>query len=106
MKSFPSRRPREISIQTFLKTTVIDSSSMRYVICIILLFIVAGVTTSSLGQVNQVNIQRIELMPNEPSPYNMRDWKSVAVAYDSFVYDINKTGQYLPLVFKRSQGTN
>jgi hypothetical protein len=79
---------------------------MRYLICIILLFIVAGVTTSSLGQVNQVNIQRIELMPNEPSPYNMRDWKCVAVAYDSFVYDINKTGQFLPLVFKRNQGTN
>jgi len=59
-----------------------------------------------VAQAGQVNIQRIEMMPNEPSPYFMRDWKRVAMGYDSLAYDITKTGQYLPLVFIRSEGTN
>src|SRR6478735_3844576 len=59
-----------------------------------------------LAQAGQINIQRIEMMPNEPAPYFMRDWKAVAQGYDSLAYDINKSGQYLPLVFIRSKGTN
>ncbi len=50
------------------------------------------------AQVAQIDINRIEMMPNEPAPYNVRDWKQVAIQYDSFVYNIQKTGQYLPLV--------
>lgn len=59
-----------------------------------------------IGQVSQIEIARVESMPNEPSPYFMRDWKAVATAYDSFVYDEQKTGQHLPLVFVRPQGVN
>src|SRR5688572_28618478 len=58
------------------------------------------------AQIEQIDFTRVELMPNEPSPYNMRDWNEVALGYDSFVYDITKTGQYLPLVFVRPQGVN
>ncbi|MBK9105455.1 MAG: hypothetical protein IPL92_13050 [Saprospiraceae bacterium] len=36
----------------------------------------------------------------------MRDWKSVATAYDSFVYDEQKSGEHLPLVFVKASGTN
>jgi hypothetical protein len=50
------------------------------------------------AQPGQIDVSRIEMMPNEPAPYNVRDWKQVAIQYDSFVYDIQKTGQYLPLV--------
>lgn len=59
-----------------------------------------------MSQVSQIEIARVELMPNEPAPYFMRDWKAVATAYDSFVYDEQKTGQHLPLVFVRPQGVN
>jgi hypothetical protein len=45
----------------------------------------------------QINIGRIEMMPNMPQPYEMRDWKSVAVNYDSLVFNLEATGQYLPL---------
>ncbi|HMG15575.1 MAG TPA: LamG-like jellyroll fold domain-containing protein, partial [Saprospiraceae bacterium] len=58
------------------------------------------------AQVTQINIPRIELMPNEPVPFNVRDWKSVATKYDSFIYDINKTGQYLPFVSVKASGVN
>ncbi len=80
---------------------------MKHMIDLIfLLIMLVGGITILPAQVDQINIQRIELMPNEPSPFSMRDWKKVAMGYDSFVYDINKTGQYLPLVFTRNQGTN
>lgn len=60
----------------------------------------------ALAQSNQINIPRIEQMPNQPAPYNLRDWRTVALRYDSFVYDINKTGQYLPLVSIQPAGVN
>ncbi len=58
------------------------------------------------AQVAQIDIPRIGLMPNEPSPYNVRDWREVAIQYDNFIYDLNKTGQYLPLVSLKNSGTN
>ncbi|MCX6233665.1 MAG: laminin G [Bacteroidetes bacterium] len=45
----------------------------------------------------QIDIDRIEMMPNMPQPYEMRDWKSVARRYDSLVFNLEATGQYLPL---------
>jgi hypothetical protein len=65
--------------------------------------------TSTFGlqaQVAQIDIPRVELMPNQPSPYNVRDWEWVAERYDSFVYDLNKTGQYLPFVHLSGPGIN
>ena len=29
-----------------------------------------------------ITFDRIELMPNMPAPYEMRDWKQVAIGYD------------------------
>jgi hypothetical protein len=45
----------------------------------------------------QISIPRIEQMPNMPAPYLMRDWKQVARGFDSLVFDVNRTGLYLPL---------
>jgi len=58
------------------------------------------------GQENQVAIPRIDLMPNEPAPMNIRDWRQVASDYDQFVFDKNKTGDYLPLIYINGQGVN
>jgi hypothetical protein len=72
----------------------------------LLLIVVTCWLGASHAQENQIDLARIELMPNEPSPYIMRDWKRVAQGYDSMAYDITKTGLYLPLVFVRSSGVN
>ena len=72
----------------------------------ILPFLAMLLATSLAAQVSQINIPRIEQMPNEPSPYNVRDWQEVAVRYDSFLYDLQKTGQYLPLVYLHANGLN
>jgi hypothetical protein len=58
------------------------------------------------GQSGQLNIPRIERMPNLPTPYNLRNWQQVARQYDSFVYNVNKTGQYLPTISIGVSGVN
>lgn len=54
----------------------------------------------------QIKINRIDMMSDFPSPYLMRDWKEVTIGYDSFVFDYNKEGQYLPLIFFRNNTIN
>ncbi|MCY7330749.1 MAG: laminin G, partial [Saprospiraceae bacterium] len=61
---------------------------------------------SLTGQSGQITVPRVELMPNQPAQYNIRDWRQVALRYDSFVYDATKTGQYLPLVNIKANGFN
>ncbi len=54
----------------------------------------------------QINIDRIELMPNFPQPYEMRDWKEVARGYDSLVFDLTASGDYLPLSWLNTNTVN
>jgi len=63
----------------------------------LLVFLLLGLFSTIHAQ--QIDINRIEEMPNLPSPYEMRDWKSVAVGYDSIAFDFDRTGQYLPLIW-------
>jgi len=67
---------------------------------LILLFFSASLTAQ------QISINRIEQMPNIPQPYLMRDWKQVAQNYDSLVFDVNLSGEYLPLVAINESGVN
>jgi len=63
-----------------------------------------SLTFSGLAQ--QIEIPRISSMPDLPRPYEMRDWKAVALKYDSLVYDLNLTGDNLPLIFLVSETQN
>ena len=73
----------------------------------IIAFLLSCLIRSNLyGQSNQIAVSRIEKMPNLPTPYNLRNWKQVARQYDSFVYDVTKTGQYLPLISIGASGIN
>jgi len=54
----------------------------------------------------QVDIPRVEQMPNMPQPYLMRDWQQAAIDYDDFVYDFDQTGQYLPLIWWNDNPVN
>ena len=49
------------------------------------------------AQSGQLNLSRVAMMPDLPTPFQIRDWKAVTVDYDNFVFDLDKTGQYLPL---------
>jgi hypothetical protein len=56
-------------------------------------------TAQTALAVEQISIERVEKMPNMPSPYKMRDWKKVARDYDAFVFDFEKKGDHLPLIW-------
>lgn len=59
-----------------------------------------------LLEAQQISVPRIDLMPNRPSPYQMRDWKKVAQEYDSLVFNFGLTGTYLPLVWLNTNTVN
>ena len=63
-------------------------------------------SSATIAQTNQINISRIEQMPDKPSPYLMRDWKDVASKYDALVFNQNLTGTYLPLITLKPSGNN
>ena len=54
----------------------------------------------------QIALPRIEKMSSAPINYEMRDWKQAARAYDSLVFDLNASGQYLPFVRLNGSSTN
>jgi len=69
----------------------------------IILFITIFILSLSA---QQIDISRITDMPNFPTPYLIRDWKKVTEGYDSLVFDLTKTGDYLPLVWIDGDGIN
>lgn len=76
-------------------------SSGRIVFAIATAFLFAA---NSFAQ--QIAINRIDMMPNLPAPYEMRNWKLVALGYDSLVFNFDLTGQYLPLIWWRTNTVN
>ncbi|HEX2961586.1 MAG TPA: hypothetical protein VHO43_07330, partial [Ignavibacteriales bacterium] len=54
----------------------------------------------------QINVNRIDQMPDIPVPYEMRNWKQVALGYDSLVFNLNAQGDYLPLIFINNNTVN
>ena len=61
-------------------------------------------TMQSFPQQGQLSISRIDQMPDSPVPLQIRDWNAVTHNYDGYVFNLNKTGQYLPLSRLGAQG--
>ncbi len=57
-----------------------------------------GLSASTAMAQRQMTIGRVDLMPDTVANYQMRDWKDVALKFDSLVFDVNATGEHLPLV--------
>ncbi|MGB9808553.1 MAG: hypothetical protein ACPLSA_00720 [Caldanaerobacter sp.] len=68
---------------------------------IILLLIFSLIIEEVLGAtqkaIEQIKVQRIESMPDLPSPLLIRDFKKIAIDYDKFVFDFERRGVFLPL---------
>ncbi|MCF8395578.1 MAG: PKD domain-containing protein, partial [Melioribacteraceae bacterium] len=71
----------------------------------VIIFILISFANYEL-KAQQISINRIDQMPDFPSPYLMRNWEEVTHGYDSFVFDIDASGQYLPLIFFRYNTVN
>lgn len=75
-------------------------SKNKFKIIIYLLALVVGIDAQ------QININRINLMPDFPSPYLMRNWEDVTKGYDSLVFNLDATGEYLPLILLNNNTVN
>src|SRR5450759_4125348 len=58
------------------------------------------------AQVKQQNLQRVDQMPNLPQPFQIIDYKKLALQFDSTVYDFNAKGKFWPLVWMDSSKKN
>lgn len=59
--------------------------------------LVSLLTGSASGQY-QLQLPAINLLPNAPATYQMRDWHAVAANFDALAFNTAATGQFLPLV--------
>lgn len=72
-----------------------------------ILFLILFLGAVPVFYAQQISIPRIDQMSNMPTPYLMRDWKKVAIDYDNFIFDISRTGTYLPITkINTSSGIN
>jgi hypothetical protein len=46
----------------------------------------------------QLPLSAVDRLPNAPSTYQLRDWRTVASGFDALAFDTSATGQFLPLV--------
>ncbi len=58
----------------------------------------AMVPSLCLAAGRQLPLRSIDLLPNSPVTYQMRDWRQVATDFDNLAFDTSATGQFLPLV--------
>ena len=56
--------------------------------------------------VAQQRLPRIDSMAQLPQPLEIIDWRAMAVAYDSTVYDFDAQGEYWPLIWMDSTHKN
>ena len=62
---------------------------------LLLLLLAAGVLAPVSAQ--QVAIPRVDQMPALPADYRLRDWNAVTRGADSLLFDLGRSGDYLPL---------
>jgi hypothetical protein len=56
--------------------------------------------------VEQIVIERIALMPDQPSPYKMTDWHEKSLNYDQYVFNTDLKGEHLPFLWIDSAKQN
>lgn len=72
----------------------------------ILILILGASCKSKPVPVEQLTIDRVNLMPDQPSPYKMLDWKEKALNYDQYVFNRNLKGEFLPFIWLDSTKRN
>jgi hypothetical protein len=78
----------------------LTNSANRYVVLAFLsgwLFVSACETKKE--EVQQITINRIALMPDQPQPYKMTDWTEKARNFDQYVFNLDLKGDYLPFIW-------
>jgi hypothetical protein len=74
------------------------SRTSRLSCCALLAFAIANAPLVSLAAGRQLPLAAIDLLPNAPATYQMRDWRQTATDFDTLAFNTTATGQFLPLV--------
>lgn len=61
---------------------------------------------NGIAQVKQQKIARVDQMPNLPQPFQIIDYKELAVRFDNTVFDFNAKGKYWPMVWMDNSKKN
>jgi hypothetical protein len=56
--------------------------------------------------VDQISIDRITAMPDQPEPFKMLDWNEKARNFDAYVFNFKAQGDYFPLIWLDSSRRN
>lgn len=54
----------------------------------------------------QKQIAQVVDMPRDPTPFAMKDWRTVAQKFDGIAFDFGRKGDYLPLIWSDKTHTN
>ncbi|PKQ66623.1 hypothetical protein BZG01_10095 [Labilibaculum manganireducens] len=71
----------------------------NYLFWILCCFVFASCTTQPQTAVKELQISRVESMPNQPQPYKMLDWHEKAVNFDEAIFDFDATGEFRPFIW-------
>ena len=55
--------------------------------------------TSQVKKIDQITLDRIAMMPDQPAPYKMTDWYEKAHNFDEYVFNVDLKGEYLPFIW-------
>src|SRR4051812_28986489 len=66
--------------------------------CVLALcLIVPAIAHAAPPPTTQLSIDRVDLMPNRPAPFKLKDFKAIARGTDKLLFDFDQQGKYLPL---------
>lgn len=74
------------------------SRPSRWICCALLALGVALAPLVSLAAGRQLSLAAIDLLPNAPTTYQMRDWHQTATDFDALAFNTSAMGPFLPLV--------
>lgn len=66
--------------------------------CALLAIALTHAPSANAAGGRQLSLAAIDLLPNAPATYQLRDWHKTATDFDTLAFDTTATGQYLPLV--------
>jgi len=79
---------------------------MRKTYSILIALIIFSSCEQKAEKVEQIMIDRIKMMPDQPAPFKMIDWKEKAQQFDEYVYNVNLKGPYQPFLWIDSAHRN
>jgi hypothetical protein len=79
---------------------------MKNQVALYFIVVVLAACSSRPKAVDQVSIERIAAMPNQPEPFKMIDWNEKARNFDAYVFNFKAQGEYFPLIWLDSSHRN